>query len=691
MVALIQSSLKFIYLFTIVFGFSLPALCQSGLKDLNAEELIQNLASQQEDGNFEDIYGAMLDFYKNPIDLNKTTREELSSLFILSEIQIKSFFHHIEKYGELINEYELQSIENFDLETINLILPFIQVKKSAFREGNQSFFERIKSEENHTILFRFAKTLETKKGFHKDQPLENRYLGSPDKLYLRYKISRPRDFSFCITTEKDPGEKMFINNKGPEFLSFHAAIFNKGNLKSLVIGDYRIQHGQSLLLGGGFQLGKGSETITTTRRSSLGILPYNSVVESGFFRGIASSIQINPHFLFTTFYSRKHIDGNPVNLSSDSLSDNSQEFSSIIDNGFHRTQKELDKKSNIFQQVAGGIASFKKESLEIGITGIYSQYDRNYSKPLKDYNQFEFRGIDNYNLGFNLNYGWQNFYFFGEAALSKSGGKGLIAGLISSLSKEIEFSLLLRNYQKNFHSFFGSAFGENYKNINESGIYMGLKIRPSKKWLITAYADQFKFPWLKYQVDAPSSGNEFLFRISHLPKRAIKIFAQIRFERKGKNLKDNLTKTDFVVPTSKINYWGNVDYKVNEHISLKSRIQLSFYKQLAKETGYAFIQDINFRWERFKLGTRFAIFDADYENRQYVYEKDVLGSFSIPAYFGSGARNYYIFSMKASSKIDCWVKYSYTMYSNTKKIGSGLEEIEGRKKSEIKFQIRYKI
>ncbi|MBX2842357.1 MAG: helix-hairpin-helix domain-containing protein [Flammeovirgaceae bacterium] len=668
----------------------LLGICQS-TKDLEAEDIIQNLASQQEDGNYDDIFSAMLDYYKNPINLNNTSREELSNLYILSELQINSFLHHLEKYGELINEYELQSIENFDLETINLILPFIEVKKSSFRDGNQSFLERIKTEDNHSLLFRYARVLQTKEGFKKEKPIEKRYLGSPDKLYLRYKISRPRDFSFGFTLEKDPGENLIYKNKGPEFLSFHAALFNKGNIKSLVIGDFRIQQGQSLLLGGGFQLGKGSETITTTKRSSLGILPYNSVIESGFFRGIASSIQVSSNLLVTTFYSGKRIDGNLSVVTTDSIMEANQEFQSIVDNGFHRTINEVNKKSNIFQQDFGGIATFKKDHLEIGFTGIYSQFDKHFSKPINNYNQFEFRGRNNYNFGFNFNYGWQNFYFFGESAISRSGGKGLVTGFVSSLSKEVEFSLLVRDYQKTFHSFYGSAFGENYININEIGIYLGLKIRPSKKWLFTAYADQFKFPWLKYQVDAPSNGNEFLFRISHKPKRAIKIFAQVRYEKKGRNLKENLTKTDIVVPTSKINYWVNVDYKVNDNISLKSRIQFSSYEQMVRETGYALIQDINFKWRKFKLGTRFAIFDAGYDNRQYVYEKDVLGSFSIPAYFGTGARNYYLLSVKATRKIDFWFKYAYSIFQNTKTIGNNLEQIEGKIKSELKFQIRYKI
>ena len=66
--------------------------------------------------------------------MNKVKREDLSELQILSDIQINNLLKHREKNGNLINIYELQSINGFDLETIKKISPFVYV--SDRKEGS---------------------------------------------------------------------------------------------------------------------------------------------------------------------------------------------------------------------------------------------------------------------------------------------------------------------------------------------------------------------------------------------------------------------------------------------------------------------------------------------------------------------------------------------------------------------------
>ncbi|MDH5476355.1 MAG: helix-hairpin-helix domain-containing protein, partial [Cyclobacteriaceae bacterium] len=56
-------------------------------------------ASQEQDVNYNDLYETLLQFYSNPIDLNKTNREELRNLFILNELQLSSFFDYINENG----------------------------------------------------------------------------------------------------------------------------------------------------------------------------------------------------------------------------------------------------------------------------------------------------------------------------------------------------------------------------------------------------------------------------------------------------------------------------------------------------------------------------------------------------------------------------------------------------------------
>ncbi|MGX7836064.1 hypothetical protein ACWKSR_13010, partial [Campylobacter fetus subsp. venerealis] len=64
---------------------------------------------------------------------------------------------------------------------------------------------------------------------------------------------------------------------------------------------------------------------------------------------------------------------------------------------------------------------------------------------------------------------------FGESALSQSGGKGQVLGFVSSLSKQVDFSLLWRKYDKDYHSFYANAFAESTRPVNEQGVYSGIQ------------------------------------------------------------------------------------------------------------------------------------------------------------------------------------------------------------------------
>src|SRR5690606_26751304 len=147
-----------------------------------------------------------------------------------------------------------------------------------------------------------------------------------------------------------------------------------------------------------------------------------------------------------------------------------------------------------------------------------------------------------------------------------------------------------------------------------------------------------------------------------------------------------------VVTGIKQNYLLNIDFLATRNVGFKSRIQFSDYKKEENFTrGFVLAQDVNFSIWRLKISSRVALFDTeDYDNRQYVYERDVLYSFSIPAYYGRGIRNYIMVQYTASKSLSFWARYARTQYKDKDTIGSGLEEIHGNQKTDVKFQIRYR-
>ena len=129
-------------------------------------------------------------------------------------------------------------------------------------------------------------------------------------------------------------------------------------------------------------------------------------------------------------------------------------------------------------------------------------------------------------------------------------------------------------------------------------------------------------------------------------------------------------------------------------MQLKNRIELVRFQKgdANSENGYLIYQDIVYHPKALPLNVsfRYGVFDTDsYNARIYAYETDVLYAYSIPAYSSKGVRTY--LTLKYSlKKIDIWLRYAQTYYSNKNIIGSGLNEIAGNTKTELTFQLRYK-
>lgn len=678
--------------------------------DIDLEQFAERLFQvQDEDVSYEDIYESLLLFYTNKLNLNKVEPEEIASLYILSPSQVNNFFSYRDQFGTFLSINELQAIPDFDLETIRSLLPFVTVAESA--ADSRPFLTRLLTEENNYFLLRWTRRLEKQIGYTPALPLDTtfvrdendnvtdttltpptRYRGSPNKIYGRFRTSHRDDFSLGFTFEKDNGEQFEFENgqKGFDFYSYHFLLENKFGFKKIMLGDYQLQIGQGLVFGAGFSAGKGSETVNTAKRNSVGIRPYTSVLEGGFFRGGGVTKEFGD-FEVSLFYSTLNQDGN---IQSDTTFSNFEEFiNSVQVTGFHRTESELAIKGRIQEQSVGAVVEYSPHRrLTIGISGLNTNYSRPIQKRPNNYNQFEFQGDHNHITSAYFNYTWQNFSVFGEGARSKSGGIGAVGGFVTSLSRTVDMAFVLRNYSRDFHSFYGNAFGESSRNINETGTYWGISIVPNRRHKLNFYYDFFKFPWLKFGTEAPSDGYETLARYSYFPSREISLYAQ--FRQQNRQVTQSEGNLNILTDQLKRNYIFNIDYALKPWLKLKTKVQGSTQHEGGEfSKGFAIIQDVNFEVWRLKFNTRMALFETDnFDNAQYVYESDVLYAFSIPAYNGSGIRNYVMVRYDPVRNIAIWIRYARTTFPAAfgvpNQIGSSLEAVSGDTASEIKVMLR---
>ncbi len=673
--------------------------------DRLAQELFAELQTDQVP--YEDLYGTLLSYYQSPLNLNTATPEELRALPLLTEKQVATLLRHRRATGPLLSVYELQAVPDWDVRTIARVAPFVTVASASPNAIRGSLWQRIKHEENNAVLLRYERVLQQRKGYTPADTFQGRptlrYLGSPDALALRYRVSHAHDFSLGFTAEKDAGEPLAWRpgkqQFGPDFLSAHVVLYNQGRLKTLALGDYQLQFGQGLLLSSGLAQGKGAETITSLRRPSLGIRPYAALLENTFFRGAAATYQLAPRWEASAFASRNNLDAT-FRQATDSLAQFDEYSSSLLVTGLHRTATEIAGRQRLAETVGGGHLGYLSTdgNLALGFTAVATHYGTAMQKRAEPYNQFEFSGQRNLAVGLHYSYGWRNLLLFGESGRSLGGGLGTVNGLLASLGPTVDAAVLMRHYDADFHSFYGNALAENTRTTNESGFYLGLKVRPLPHWEVSAYFDQFRFPWLRYRVSAPSHGQDALLRIAFTPTKTSLLYAQYRARLKPLDLPTALTGRPLPLPGQQLRHSVLLycDVQPTIRLGLRTRLQASYLRAdagLPWRQGYVLSQDATVQLARHvSLAARYAVFDTDdYDTRQYVFEQDVLYAVSVPALYGQGTRTYVIAQAAFSPHFTLWLRYADTRYRHQATVGSGLEEIQGAARSELTAQVRYRL
>ncbi len=638
------------------------------------------------DLNYEELYENLVQLFAVPANINSASVEEIRFMKILSEAQIEKLIQYRTENGPFLSVYELQSIPDFDLSTIYKIAPFVTVT-DPLKAINFSLLHRIKTDGENYFLLRYERTLQSKAGFKERPDQGSQFKGSPDKFYLRFRTSRPGDFSMGFTAEKDAGEQIrwapASRYYGADYLSGHVQLQNKGRLKNFIIGDFQGQFGQGIMIGGMFGSGKGSETIAAARRSNIGLLPYTSANEAGAMRGVGASIQATDQLLITGFYSNIKKDASFGNV------DEEETISSFQLSGFHRNEKELAGRKSGGERNFGAVVEFKSDGVNAGIMFNQIDFDLSVHRKPSAYNQFAFSGKTNRNVGAYANYTFENITIFGEVVRSMNGGSGTTVGVLATVAPKLDAAILFRKYERNFYSFYSSGFGEGSNAQNETGIYWGWKYTLSRRYSFSGYVDYFKFPWLRFRAYAPSTGYEWLLRFSWDPSRKVKVALQAREESKIRNVEGESINHYETAIGKKNNYWVTFDYSPHPMLRLKSRSQFSTFSINQKTThGFALVQDLIVDFGKLKVTTRYGLFDTgDYDNRQYVYENDVWLAYSMPAYAGVGVRKIIIIGYKINKHIGIWIRYAHMRYRDQEAIGTSVDQIDGNIRNDIKAQV----
>ncbi len=672
----------------ILFTFHISLLICLG-QDIppSAEQQLENLTDAEQAETEDDSYLQQLEhFKKNPVNLNVADINELRELRLLTDLQIFNLLSYRRLFGKFISIYELQAIPTWDVNTLRKLLPFITITSPVSLKDDLGF--RFKNGGRH-LLFRFTQVLEKQKGFDKSTT-GTKYLGGPQRFFFRYRYSYKNLLQFGVVADKDAGEQFFKGSqqKGFDFYSFHLFAKRIGIIQALALGDFTVNMGQGLIQWQSLAFKK-SVDITGVKRQSAVLRPYNSAGEFNFNRGAGITIK-KENIEVTVFASIRQLS---ANLVTDTASFEDY-ISSFQMSGYHRTEAEVADKNSLRQTSLGGNIKYAGNRWHVGVNGIHYNFSMPIQKRDEPYNLFAISGKDWYNLSVDYSYTYKNFHFFGEAATDKNLSKAFLNGILISVDPKVDLSVVQRAIDKKYQAVSGNAFTENTYPTNENGIYAGITVRPAAAWRLDAYGDIYKFPWLKYQVDAPSYGRDFFAQLTYTPNKQVEIYTRFRNEAKQANQSGNLTPTNNLVQVSKQNWRWQTSYKINPTIALRSRVEMIWYnkKEENSETGFLAFADLIYKpmMKPYSGVFRLQYFETDgYNSRLYAYENDVLYSYSIPVFYDKGYRYYLTLNYDLSKKTSFWLRWSQTIYKDKNTIGSGLDEISGNRKTEIKLQARY--
>jgi len=639
-------------------------------------------------------------FYENKINLNATNGEDLEQLYLLSQVQINDLLLHRKAFGKYITIYELQSLKYWDLTTIQLVLPFVRVDDKL--DNLHITFKEAMKEGKFELFLRYQPTFQQKKGYENvsDSLLQNSnnyYYGNSDRYYTRFRYTYKSNISVGFTGEKDPGEQFLKGSQknGFDFYSAHAFFKGGKYISAAVVGDYQVQVGQGLNIWSSYAFGKTAD-ISTMKRTANPLKAYTSVDEARFLRGAAVDLSYR-NFDLLLFASRKKVDAAII---ADSNFEDLEFISTIDLSGLHRTNREIAKMNGLTETITGANLRYAFKGLKLGGTFVYQGYDKDFVKAVQNYNQFDFRGKSMVSGSFDYSYVFKNINFFGEVARNfnnyqnqKMGGLAMVHGALISLDSRASIGILYRNYDRAYQTFYNAGFSEGSNTQNEKGLYAGLKLKLNSKWSLNGYADIFQFPWMKYLVDAPSIGHEFLIQPVYKPNKIFEIYGRFRQQLRQKNSRDSDGTVTEIEDVLQRNYRFNLSYTVNEFFTLKSRIEyVSLNRKSNKpEDGIMFTQDFVFRPKSFPLdiALRYALFDTDsYDTRMYSFENNALYVFAVPAYYYQGSRAYVLVRYSFARHFDLWVRYGEFLYNNRTTVSSGAEEIKGSRKSDFVVQLR---
>ncbi len=591
--------------------------------EYEAESILENLAELTE----------------SPVLINSGDEEEIARLFFLTDFQVKVLADHVIRKGPVVSVYEIALLPGFDRSMAMLVAPYVSLavvaRGPAGRGGTTSLIAtaaaRLPSADSEETAVRAS--------------LRLRHKGSP--------------ISYGLTAENDPGEPFsFRGTPGADFVSGHMMYEGNGSVSRIIAGDYSLRFGEGLVFNSNGW--RGSRLVSPsfmTGRSA--ISPFVSTEENNFFRGAGCVLGTLTQGLIM-FVSSNAIDARKVI----NPNDNSVYISNLVKGGLHDTESGKNARNSLTENIAGIHISAGNDMIRGGITASFTHFSLPFSAGVSGAeNVYDFSGNNLVNLGLDLKAGTGKVLLFSEAAWSFPGSMAITGGVRATPSGRVTMNLTARHYTPDYHAFHANSYRSGSSSSNENGIAGNIHIEAARHLFLSAGADIYRIPWLRYRSSAPSTGRSVEFRSEYTPRDGLNLRLSFIANEREYDVQDDNSGVAPSRREKREQMTAMLVFAPSKTLSTTTRAGWCLLNS-GEENGYMLCQDFSLSLSRvpLRIWFRYALFSTDsYATRLYAWENDMLYGFSVPALYGEGSRTAMMVSWKPFSGFELRAKYAISV------------------------------
>jgi hypothetical protein len=643
------------------------------------QQQLEGVAAATEDEPDETLLLQLEALRRRPLNLNSATTADLQVFPFLTPLHIDQFLSYRAFLGLLHDVHELQAVPGWDVALVRQLLPFVMV--APIKLEARRILKNMQASGNNMLQLRWSRTLQKARGFK--LPDGAGFGGDRNALLLRYLFRKP-GVQYGFVADKDAGEALFKKDRAsPDFFSAHLFLRGNGRLKALAIGDFTLNLGQGLIHWQSMAWGKSSEVLSIKRQGAA-LRPYASAGEAFYLRGTGATWGKGP-LEATVFAAHQKIN---VNLDIDEWGE--QIISSFSPGGLHRTRLEYGGRRAAGQLAAGGSIVYRKPLFHAAVNGVWHRFSLPIQKNDAPYNLFGLKGRQFFGLGADYGFSHRNIHLFGEAALDGKGHPAIVQGAIVSIHSAVDVSALGRFIHKSYAAISANAFTESSTTTAEQGLYLGLQWRLPGRIRLSAYADLFRYSWLRFRTDAPGTGKDYLLHLLYQPTKKTEAYLLLRSEAKPANRLAPATALRQVMQKQRYSVRVQWSREINKGWMVRSRAEA--VRVLGADSvlnGCMFFVETHYRPSaRLAMDVRLAWFDATgFDSRIYTYENDVLYGYSIPALYGRGIRAYGNVRIRLHKHVTAWLRVANSFFAGADTNGSGLMAIDGSNRTDFRIQL----